>query len=575
MIDKCFYINLDRRVDRRKYIESELSKSKILSSICSRFSAIDGSQIHPRSIEHGILTENAIDDVLQETTPSWGLSITQGGLGIILSYLKLFKLISDSNSPCVTIEDDVELANNFDEKFTKIINDLPVDFDICYLGYGDTNIETRKYSPILSIPIGRVVCLPGLIISPNGAKKLLSICKNLDNQIDTAISTKFNELNVFVVNDQIVKIKNALSSDIQGDVNCRKKYKRQNYIFSTLAIGDIAVKNATLLSRDLKYFDQKIIVVTDNPTQFESQSNVIVVEHRPKKFSYNDKLICIREGLSREDAVVCIDSDCRILYKTFKNATSKMSLIISPGFHPSWDWGKICRPGNKFFNSEDVTGRVSGYGELALKLCTKLDINYLESYHYQEGIVVVCKDGGKETTFIDTWSVLATNLDNHEVINNSSRIGIGEGNLIGLALTKSGMKINSTEICNILGENIKYNFYGSNREDQLRKFLDRKIVQSSTIQDILSKTIYVEFNSVTVKLEFTVGDLDDVTRILTYKWNQNNVVEFLDHEFNVNGNIFHFQSDKTGEFYFKKSEELKIYHTYCWYGNVNWKLIHE
>ena len=575
MIKNCFYINLDRRIDRRKHIERELDKSEILSKVRCRFPAIDGSEIHPRTVPAGILSENAIDDILQETTPAWGLAITQGGLGVILSYLKLFKLIAAADSPCVTVEDDVELVDNFDEKFIRIVDDLPPDFDICYLGYGDTNTEIRKYSTLLSVPIGRVVCLPGLIISPNGANKLLSICKNLDNQIDTAISVKFNELNVFIVNDQIVKIKNQLSSDIQGDVNCRKKYKRQNYIFSTLAIGDNSVKNAILLSRDLKYFDQKIIVVTDKPDQFSSLSNVIIVEHYPKRFSYNDKRICIYEGLRREDAVVCIDSDCRILYTTFKNAISKMSLNISPGFHPSWDWGKICRQGNKFFSSGDVVGRVGGYGELAFELCTRLNINYSTAYHYQEGILVVCKDTGKEKTFIDTWNSLATILDNHEQVNNSERIGVGEGNLIGLALVKSGMAINSTEICNIFGENVKYNFYGANREDQLRKFPGRKIVISSTIRDILSKTTYVEFNSVKVLLEFTVGELDDATNILVYKWNQNNVVEFLDHEFKINDRIFHFQSDKTGEFYFKKTEELKIYHTYCWYGNVDWKLLHE
>ena len=570
MIRHCYYLNLDRRPDRREHMERMLRGSAPLKSIYQRVSAVDGSLIHPRYVEDGLLSQNATDDILLETASAWGLSITQGGLGVILSYLKMFRMIQDLDSPAITFEDDVILDTKFDDRLEKVLRELPSDFDICYLGYGEIPVEMKSYSSHLSIPSGRVVCLPGLIVSPKGAKKMLSFFKNLDNQIDTAIAMRFNELSVYVVKDRIVHIPNKMGSDIQGDVNCRKKYTRQNYIFSTLAIGDNSSKCAALLARDMRYFGQQLLVVTDKPSTFIGMDNAIVIYHESPMFSYNSKIACIREGLKVSDAVVCIDADCRLLYRSFKNTASELSLIISPGFHPSWDWGLICRPGNKFFESGDVAGRVAGYGELALEICNDIGIDTTKAFHYQEGIIVVAKEGGKENVFLDTWMKLARALDMHEMKSGSRRIGIGEGNLIGLALVKSGMTINSHDVCNTIGNNVKYNFYGENREKQMRLAPDRKMVISSSLKELASVSTSTRFKDKEVKLELTVSEVDSTTNMAVFKWNQNNAVEFLDHEFSVNGEVFHFQSEKTGEFYFKKSEQLEVQHTFDWYGEKNW-----
>lgn len=571
MIKHCFYLNLDRRPDRRIHIESELNKSSILQPIYQRVPGVDGTTVHPRYIEPGILSNNAVDDVLAETATAWGLSVTQGGLGVILSYLKLLRSIQDLDSSAITFEDDINLDEKFDQKLKKIISELPKDFDICYLGYGEIPVGLKSYSEHLSIPTGRVVCLPGLIVSPTGARKILSILKNLDNQIDTMLAMNFDKLNVFVVKDRIVHIPNRLGSDIQGDLNCRKKYQKQNYIFTTLAIGPTASKNATLLARDLKYFDQKLLVVTDLPELFEPFQNVVTVEHRPKKFSYNDKTICIEEGLKLMDSVVFIDADCRILYNSYKNTASEFSLIISPGFHPSWNWGLISRPGNKFFQSGDIMGRVSGYGELTLELCKRFGIDYDTAYHYQEGIIIISKEDGKEKVFLNTWKALAKELDAHDIRSGANRVGVGEGNLVGLAVVKSGMTLNSTDMCNLIGQNIKYNFYGQNAIDQMTRFPSRKIVVSSALKEVVSNTHMVNFKDKKVKLEWSMSEVDHETYVVVFKWNQNNAVEFLDHEFKVNGNVFHFQSEKTGEFFFKKSDILEINHTTDWYGEKNWE----
>jgi len=92
-IKNCFYLNLDRRPDRKEHIENELNKSLILKNLYERFSAIDGLTIHPRSLPDGLITQNALEDILSDTVSAWGLSLTQGGLGVLLSYIELFKKI--------------------------------------------------------------------------------------------------------------------------------------------------------------------------------------------------------------------------------------------------------------------------------------------------------------------------------------------------------------------------------------------------------------------------------------------------------------------------------------------------
>jgi len=573
MIEKCFYLNLDKNVERKQHVEKQLEKSTLLSSIYEKFSAIDGSLIHPRYIQKDLLTENAIDDILSETVTAWGLSITQGGLGVILTYLKLFEIIKDCKNPVITFEDDISLSSNFDAYLNNILEELPLDFDYCYLGYGDDKIETEQYSKHLSIPKSRVTCLPGLLISPKGAQKLINILKNLDNQLDTALTQHFHQLKVFIANEKIVQIPNEHGSDIQGNKNCKKNYQKQNYIFATLAIGKDSCNKALNLAKDLKYFDQRLLVVTNNSQSFKTCSNVILHEVKLEYFSYNQKIICFEEGFKIADAVVYIDCDCRILYKTYKNTMSRLSLIIPPGFHPSWDWGLIARKENTFFNSKDVFDRISGYGELALNLCKKLNIDIKQAYHFQEGIIILSKEEGKEKEFLKTWSYLANQLDDFEIKNNASRIGVGEGNLIGLALVKSGMTKHSPEVSNILGENIKYNFYGDYRDETFKNCPDRKMVPITQGEEILSKSLMVDFENKKISLDFCLNKIEDDTLMISFEWNKNNAVEFLDHEFKVNGNVFHFQSEKTNEFYFKKESSLEIFHTYDWYGQKEWKRI--
>ena len=102
----------------------------------------------------------------------------------------------------------------------------------------------------------------------------MEILKNVDNQIDTAIYTKGKNLNLFVSNEKIVEVKNEFKTDIQGNNSCRKDYIKQNYIITTIAVGDDANNKALKLCYDLNYFKQELLIVTDKKELFEKVLNL-------------------------------------------------------------------------------------------------------------------------------------------------------------------------------------------------------------------------------------------------------------------------------------------------------------
>jgi GR25 family glycosyltransferase involved in LPS biosynthesis len=565
--EKVFYINLKKRNDRKEKIEKELLKSKILKNI-ERFEAIDGTKIHPREIK--ILSKKAMQDVLCDEI-TWGLSLTQGAIGLALTYLEIFKIIENLNKPVMTFEDDIELTNEFDETLLKILHELPENFDICYLGYCDTKFDRIKFSENLFIPKGQFCCTPCLLISPQGAIKIKNLLNDLSIQIDSLLYQNFNHLNVYASDKKIIKTYN-LDTDIQGKKSNCKNYKKQNYIFSTLAIGESWNNLALNLALDLKYFNQKLLVVTNDPKKYENIDNVITHEHNPKIFSFNDKIICFEKGLEIEDCVIVADCDSRILYENYKETYADFLININPGFHPSFSWGLVSRNEGGFFTSSDIESRIKGYGEKALQLCMENKFNYDSAHHWQESFLVLSKENGKEKNLLEIWKTLSKELDKYEILKNSKKIGVGEGNLIGIAVASSGITIHDQKICNFLGEHIKYNADGPRLYNYLKNFPKKKKVNYSDCKILLTKKTNVLFENKNVDLTFHLLDGKDFCAI-EFEWNKNNAVDFLDHEFIINDKIYHFESEKNGSFIFEKASKIEIKHTYNWYGKREIKKI--
>lgn len=115
--DKVVVINLDRRTDRMEKLDLQL---KELGIKYERFSAVDAKQLNIDPIVAGLR-----------------------------SHLQVIK--DNIGRRVLVLEDDAHFVDNFNEKFDKVMQTLPEDWDIFYLGalvpkdVGQINMVNRHW----------------------------------------------------------------------------------------------------------------------------------------------------------------------------------------------------------------------------------------------------------------------------------------------------------------------------------------------------------------------------------------------------------------------------------------------
>src|SRR5580692_11611949 len=107
-------------------------------------------------------------------------------------------------------------------------------------------------------------------------------------------------------------------------------------IFCTLAIGGQHAEYARFLAADLEVYKTPFVVVTDVPKAFRSFSNVHVVEHRPKQFSYHDKRLALQAALKLGETAIFVDADTAIWFGADRRIVREaINHTFSPGIHAS------------------------------------------------------------------------------------------------------------------------------------------------------------------------------------------------------------------------------------------------
>jgi len=108
--DKVYCINLDSREDRWNQANEEFKKNNLNAE---RVSAVEGSKLN------------------LDFPPE----IKEGAVGCSLSHLYVMKMAKQLNlSNYLVLEDDVKFIDNFSEIFPQIIQQVPDDWDMLYLG---------------------------------------------------------------------------------------------------------------------------------------------------------------------------------------------------------------------------------------------------------------------------------------------------------------------------------------------------------------------------------------------------------------------------------------------------------
>lgn len=197
LFDKIFYINLESRPDRNEHMIKLINKLN-LHSITERVNAVDGSKLQDSEIEKYITRYGR--QRIKDKNKRYGVDLTLGAIGCALSHRSVWNNIVDNNyNNTLILEDDVDIPDDFIEKYNKITPDIPHDYDIIFLGYHPTSdkyLYRDKQHKLLKTE--KVFGLYGYIVSLNGARKLLEMFP-IDVQIDSVIGDYMDKLNVYLV----------------------------------------------------------------------------------------------------------------------------------------------------------------------------------------------------------------------------------------------------------------------------------------------------------------------------------------------------------------------------------------
>ena len=205
-----YVINLDKRPERWESVHKQLEYQNLQHI---RFSAVDGTTITDIDKKKYVS-----DEGLKEK--QFGLSLSNGGIGLGITFYKLLLLSIETHKDIIIMEDDITLHDNFKNNFMNIIQHLKdIDYDIVYIGYHKITDKSQiqiinKYIS-KSKPGTQLNGTFGLFIPYNKCKKILDEMYPLRWQIDTELY--MTNLNRYIVNTPLLSSppSDLTNSDIQ------------------------------------------------------------------------------------------------------------------------------------------------------------------------------------------------------------------------------------------------------------------------------------------------------------------------------------------------------------------------
>jgi GR25 family glycosyltransferase involved in LPS biosynthesis len=184
--DKVVVVNLDRRTDRMEKLVPQL---KELGIKYERFSAVDAKQLN-------------IDPIVA------GLK----------SHLQVIK--NNSGKRVLVLEDDAYFVEGFNEKFDKVMQTLPEDWDIFYLGallpkdVGQINIVNRHWGLQVLTTGTQAYC-----INPSRLEYFISKLEDYNYYIDIGLRDFAKGLKAYITQPNLVTQFPSYSDLRQKEVN--------------------------------------------------------------------------------------------------------------------------------------------------------------------------------------------------------------------------------------------------------------------------------------------------------------------------------------------------------------------
>jgi GR25 family glycosyltransferase involved in LPS biosynthesis len=212
-VDNVYLINMDKDIDRLKKVTKECDKVNI------KFERFPGIKVSD-------LSQNILDKYVPEEIQKYG---SDGMIGCGLSHLLIWQdAIKKNYKNILVLEDDVQFTDNFNEYLENVMEELPKDYDILYLGYFE--LLCRKSFDSSFNYINKPIFPFGLhayIISNKGLKKIVKLITKMNEHIDSLIARNIKKLNIYASKKKIVN--QIWESSNNSDISNNKFPKIINY----------------------------------------------------------------------------------------------------------------------------------------------------------------------------------------------------------------------------------------------------------------------------------------------------------------------------------------------------------
>jgi hypothetical protein len=221
-------------------------------------------------------------------------------------------------------------------------------------------------------------------------------------------------------------------------------------VFCTLAMGDSYAELAAFLAADLNAYKVPMVVLTDSPGHFKKFPHISIVEHRPKKFSYHDKRIALKEALKLGETAIFVDADTAIWFGADRRMVRQALAHSFPaGLHAA----KISPEDVYYFPHIENLGKEWGL---------KFNRNVIS---YWEGLFALTRHP-KLDEFFAIWERFAEEAEQR------GYNGAGEGACFGIAAEASGLPRHYT--IQMLESRLPYIFWHTRLAFNKRKLYHHK-----------------------------------------------------------------------------------------------------
>lgn len=200
-------INLDRDIDRLNNALNQLQEFNI-----TRFSAINGNELNLNNISISPYTRYLINN--PNNRCSHQQINSRGGIGCYLSHCYLWNLYQDTPEGGIIIfEDDLNTCNDFTNKLTNVVQNIPNDCDVLSFGYLGL-LEKCKLPESVNKSSSFFFGLQGYYITTRGMKNLLYHAFPIEVHLDAyiALAAKQGWINLYFTEKSLVQQCNVISN---------------------------------------------------------------------------------------------------------------------------------------------------------------------------------------------------------------------------------------------------------------------------------------------------------------------------------------------------------------------------